>query len=229
MQIVEETIVRRYIEFDGIRFHPDRRGYWLGQRKDTKKPVRLHIYVWEYYNGPVPKGYHVHHIDHNPDNNEIENLQLLSEHEHLCLHAALQAKEVTRQNLAKYAQPAAAVWHGSEEGRQWHSEHGKRVMKDCLKDLVTLTCQCCGKEYQVPRYCSEGSRFCSNNCKAQWRRDAGIDNVEVKCEICGAPFMTNKYSPRRFCSDACRLKGGRIRWDRILEQRRNAKNIVGEG
>lgn len=229
MEIVEEHIVRRYIEFDGIRFYPDRNGYWLGARKDTKKPVRLHIYVWEHYNGPVPKGYHVHHIDHNPDNNEIENLQLLSEHEHLCLHAGLQRKAIIRENLLKYALPAAAAWHGSEEGRKWHSVHGKRVAEKTTSDLVTKVCQVCGKEYQVPRFCSEGSRFCSNNCKSQWRRDSGLDNIEVKCEVCGAPFWTNKYARARFCSKDCRLIANRARWDKILEERRNAKNIVGEG
>jgi len=229
MKIVEEHIVRRYIEFDGIRFYPDRKGYWLGQRKDTKKPVRLHTYVWEFYNGPVPKGYHVHHIDHNPDNNEIENLQLLSEHEHLCLHASLESKAVARENLMKYALPAACDWHRSEEGKQWHKVHNKLANEAAVKDVVTLVCQACGKEYQVPRFCSEGSRFCSNNCKSQWRRDSGLDNIEVKCEICGAPFMTNKYARKRFCSKECRLKANRLRWDKIMEQRRNAKNIVGEG
>ena len=229
MQIVEETIVRRYIEFDGIRFYPDKRGYWLGHIKGRSNPIRLHIYVWEHYNGPIPKGYHVHHIDHNPDNNEIENLQLLSEHEHLCLHAALQEKEVARLNLMKYAQPAACAWHGSEEGRKWHSEHGKRVAEITTADLVTKVCQVCGKEYQVPRFCSEGSRFCSNNCKAQWRRDSGLDNIEVKCRICGKPFWTNKYAQAHYCSKECRSVANSARWDKIREQRRNAKNIVGEG
>lgn len=229
MEIIEEQITRRYIKFDGIRFYPDNKGYWIGQRRETKKPVRLHNYVWEFYNGPIPKGYHVHHIDHNPDNNEIENLQLLSEHEHLCLHAALQEKEVVRKNLQKYAQPAATAWHKSEEGRKWHKTHNKLAIDAACKDLVTKVCQCCGKEYQVPKFCSEGSRFCSENCKAQWRRDAGIDNVEVACKICGAKFITNKYAKKLYCSDACRLKANRIRWDKIMEQRRNAKNIVGEG
>ena len=29
---------------------------------------------------------HIHHIDHNPSNNKIENLQLLSDSEHIKLH-----------------------------------------------------------------------------------------------------------------------------------------------
>ena len=44
--------------------------------------IRLHTYVWEKHNGPVPDGYEIHHIDRNTDNNEIENLVMLTVEEH---------------------------------------------------------------------------------------------------------------------------------------------------
>ena len=69
--------------FDGLSFRRDKRtGYFLNST--THK--RLHVYVWEHYNGEVPKGYHIHHKDHDKNNNEIENLVLLSASEHASLH-----------------------------------------------------------------------------------------------------------------------------------------------
>lgn len=227
MEIKTKTQTVRWIEFDGIKFYPDKKGYWLGNRKGTKKPVRLHTYVWEYHNGPVPHGYHVHHKDHNPDNNEIENLELIEKAAHLSYHGNLQDKEWARRNLAENARPAASEWHRSTEGRAWHSENAKACAPKIFSEKVVKICQCCGKEYETPRVKSQASRFCSESCKAQWRRDAGIDNIQYPCEVCGTPIWTNKYAKKRFCSDECRKKHNRQRWDRILEERRNAKNVVG--
>ena len=71
------------------------------RRKDTHKPtkkgyVRLlqkgmghkfeHILVWEKYFGKVPEGYQIHHIDGNKENNNIENLQLVTPMEHKRIH-----------------------------------------------------------------------------------------------------------------------------------------------
>jgi len=226
MEIKSETKVVRWIEFDGIKFYPDKKGYWLGNRKDTKKPVRLHTYVWEYYNGPVPKGYHVHHKDHDPNNNEIDNLELIDKATHLSYHGNLQDKDWARRNLLENAVPASKAWHKSPEGLKWHKQHGEKIMQEQLQKTTVKVCQCCGKEYEVPEYVSEGSRFCSNNCKSQWRRDVGLDNIQYPCEMCGTLIWTNKYAKKRFCSDECRAKHNRQRWDRILEERRKAKNVV---
>lgn len=204
MEIKEETIIRRYIEFDGIRFYPDQKGYWIGQRKDSKKPVRLHVYVWEHYNGPVPDGYHIHHKDLNPDNNEISNLEAIEKGEHLRYHAQFQNVEWARANLAKNARPAASEWHRSEEGRQMHREMYEIHTRPLWDKKVSLKCEVCGKEFEAPELMRKKARFCSNNCKAQYRRDVGIDNVERPCEICNTTFWTNKYAPKRFCSEQCR-------------------------
>lgn len=39
--------------------------------------MRMHRYVWELYNGKIPKKYDIHHIDGNVENNNIENLELI--------------------------------------------------------------------------------------------------------------------------------------------------------
>lgn len=64
-----------------------------------------HRYVWEETHGKIPKGYEVHHIDKNTHNNNIDNLVLISVHEHRKLHSkdqvgrkhSLHTKEKIRQ------------------------------------------------------------------------------------------------------------------------------------
>lgn len=47
------------------------------------------VYIWEKVNGPVPKDCVIHHIDHNPKNNDINNLQLMTRKEHVIHHKTL--------------------------------------------------------------------------------------------------------------------------------------------
>lgn len=46
----------------------------------------IHRKIWEEKNGKIPKGYHIHHLNGNPYNNEISNLVCLSPEEHGKIH-----------------------------------------------------------------------------------------------------------------------------------------------
>lgn len=39
---------------------------------------QVHRLVWEAFNGPIPEGMQVNHIDENPSNNRLENLNLMT-------------------------------------------------------------------------------------------------------------------------------------------------------
>lgn len=206
-------------EYYGIKWYPDRKGYWLGTVKG--KPVRLHRYVWEKYNGKIPKGYHVHHIDHNPDNNDIANLQLLSSQEHLSMHGNDESNIAkARKNVLIYANPAAAKWHASSKGHTWHVEHYQKTLADKWNEKITKTCEICGKTFETSILMKDKSRFCSNACKSQYRRNMKFDDVTKNCVICGKPFQTNQYSPGKYCSSDCRNIGRKI----TMQHRR--KNIL---
>jgi HNH endonuclease len=42
--------------------------------------------IWEKHNGKIPDGYHIHHIDGNHSNNNIDNLRLVTHEEHFWIH-----------------------------------------------------------------------------------------------------------------------------------------------
>lgn len=193
-----------YIVIDGIYFYKEGKGkYYLGNTPTVdgvRKAIRAHIYVWEKYNGPVPKGYAVHHIDHNPRNNDISNLELMDMKEHSSMHS-LEHSDASRENMINVAIPAASLWHKSEEAKQWHREHFESVTREKWAKPITLVCQQCGKEYETMQMKHNTSRFCSNNCKSKWRRASGIDNETRKCVVCGNEFVCNKYSRQSTCGN----------------------------
>lgn len=193
-----------YAIVNDLRFRKDTKtGYYLcGKLVNGKRP-RLHRYIWELFNGTIPKGYDVHHKDHNKDNNEIDNLELLTKREHIEKHKEELTDEIRekfRQNLNK-ARIKASEWHKSKEGRKWHSQQyeislGNRAKKKFI-------CEYCGKEF----YCLDNgvNRFCSANCKSRYRWNSGIDNITRICVVCGSEFIVNKYSKKIKC-DKCKRK-----------------------
>lgn len=63
----------------------------------------LHRKVWEeYYGQKIPEGYVIHHIDHNPLNNSISNLQLMTFEDHARLHhKGKVTKEEVKEELSR--------------------------------------------------------------------------------------------------------------------------------
>lgn len=193
--------------FDGLAFRLDKKtGYYL----NAKTHKRLHVYVWEHFNGKVPKGHHVHHADFNKANNEPDNLVLLGAKEHLALHGkswSAERHEKQTKILVEVAIPKAAEWHSSESGRSWHKKHYEK-MKDSLYQKKVFVCEECGKEFEATNH--GNNRFCSNNCKSAARRKSGVDNETRKCDWCGNLFEVNKYAKTRTCCRSCR---GKLYWN----------------
>lgn len=188
------------IEYDGLIFvRDDKTGYYL----NAKTHKRLHRYVWEKHNGEIPKGYEIHHMDKNKANNNISNLQMLSQSEHMKLHGSLQTdeeKQRKRDNLTHNVRPKASMWHGSEKGIEWHKKHYEE-MKNRLHERKEFKCKQCGKSFISIR-----SGFCCNACKSAYRRKMGYDNIIRECAYCGKPFETNKYTTIKYCSRTCTMK-----------------------
>lgn len=193
--------INDYAIVNGIKFKRDNKtGYYLSTINIDNKRKRLHRYIWELFNGDIPKGYDIHHKDHNKDNNDISNLELLLKEQHREIHK----KEITKQalenwkyNLERNARPKAIEWHKSFEGRKWHKEQYKISLGNREKQI--FKCANCGKEYEC---LNNGiNKFCSNKCKSAFRRKSGVDDVERICVKCGRTFRINKYSKKQKCNN----------------------------
>lgn len=197
-------MIQNVIYFNGLRFS---RGTDGGYYRNAKTGERLHRYVWRFYNGEIPDGYEVHHIDGDKGNNDISNLQLLEVHEHKNLHGQLltdKQREWKRNNLAVNARPKASEWHRSAEGRKWHSEHAKKQMQHMK--VFTNTCIVCGKVFESKQ---KTSKFCSGACKSRnLRANRKEQKTERTCVICGKKFMVSKFSKTCTCSATCRTAYG---------------------
>lgn len=79
----------------------------------------------------------------------------------------------------------------------------------------TLTCEWCGKQYEVKPAVVDQSRFCSNNCKNEWKTEYYVGGknpnpnsgkrVTKQCEWCEEEFQVrlSKEDSARFCSLSC--------------------------
>lgn len=195
--------------FNGMTYRRDKRtGYYLAARGADGKRKRLHIAVWEYHNGPVPENSHIHHIDCDKDNNEINNLQCLTVHEHLSIHASMiseDRKKRMRKNLIDNAIPKAIEWHRTEDGREWHKANGRKCWERV--EPIEYVCTNCGSTFKSRnRYAEAANRFCCNACKSAYRRKMGYDDVDITCEVCGETFTANKYQKRTKCQKCARKR-----------------------
>lgn len=160
-----ETIV-----FNGITFrrYPDSKRqedqrYFKPSACDRRRGIEsLHREIWKAQNGPIPKGYQIHHIDGDAGNNSITNLRCVKSNPHLSEHSKGKVKN------PRGGGPKAAAWHGSDRGKEWHSEHAKVAWEG--EEPTVRICQQCGKEYKSRAHGK--SKYCSNSCKARaFRRD----------------------------------------------------------
>ena len=195
----------RTVNVDGYIFIKDSRtGYYLCTRRVNGSRPRLHRYIWEKYNGPIPKGFHIHHIDGDKDNNDISNLTVISPHDHEKYHALKRAKEHPEQ-IKKFQEKgieSAKKWHKSEDAHEWHVKHYQE-MKEKFNVEHIVKCAQCGKEYTAKNV---QGKFCSGKCKSAWRRKNHLDDITRECGYCGKKFTTNKYKETKFCSKSCARK-----------------------
>lgn len=196
------------VEYRGITFrrYPDSkrssdRSYFRPNSGHIRAGVEaLHREIYRDHYGPIPDGWHVHHKDGNPANNDPDNLECLPCTEHVEHHASQRrGKPSPNPEHLERAREAAKAWHASPEGLAWHSENGRRAWES--RTAQTLDCEECGKKYDTLH--RGNTRFCSNACKSKWRRKAGLDDVDKTCCICHTTFRASKYEKNPTCSRHC--------------------------
>ena len=188
-------------EFLGIPYYRKPSGYYKSDHKKHGGKY-MHRAVWAHFNGEIQSGCHVHHKDGDRANNDISNLELLAAAEHVRGHAienhASNQERMLRGIAA--AQQAARAWHASEEGREWHREHGKDSWIG--RETESRVCRVCGKSYQLLKGTAKRG-FCSPSCQQKARRESGVDDVDRACAVCGTTFRVNRYSRTKTCGHSC--------------------------
>lgn len=170
-----------WYEFDGRRYYRIPTGYYVA--RDGCKPSRLHIAIWEKVNGRTLRaGYVVHHIDHNPENNEPGNLMDISHTDHDRHH---------RGGLKRSPESVARMRRGIKEA--WEDREPRK-----------LTCQFCGQEFETRA--TRDARTCSKRCANLLRRHERGETVfrpgSRACDYCGSEF-TPKDGRSHLCSRDC--------------------------
>lgn len=161
------------IVYDGVTWHQRASGHFHNKRRGY-----LHRYIWEQARGPVPKGYVVHHIDHDPENNHIDNLCVMSQSEHMAHHSTGRAI--------------------SEEQRRAISESKRQFWRDAEGNACS--CLMCGATF-VSKAASP-RKFCSSACTEKWRANAFVPERR-QCEWCRAEYLAVKRV-QRYCGKKCR-------------------------
>ena len=166
----------------------------------------LHRDIYEDGVGPIPDGMVIHHIDHDPFNNDIDNLRPVTRQEHAAEHPEVTGP--TPEHMARIRE-LAKEWHRSEEGRSWHRVHAREVW-DNLEPVATgRACEWCGQPV-VTLVPGKDPRFCSRRCGRAEADSRHVYEVRVPCPICGTEFWQNKYRPVPLtCSRPC---GAKMAW-----------------
>ena len=139
----------KYIWFNGKRYTRQKNGRYIGSYGKI-----LHRDIWEHFNGKIPKGYVVHHVDGNPSNNDISNLKIMTQSEHIKLHQKMGkyvckncGKEFESNNLG------IKCCFCSNECKSKYDYKNSREIRICAE---------CGKEFLAYKYGK--TKYCSPEC-----------------------------------------------------------------
>lgn len=208
---------RKIVVFNGETYvrNPKSRYYFkhTTHNADRQGTIQLHRAVWEYYNGKIPEGWQVHHVDGDIDNNEISNLRCMPAREHLSQHAEKNSQnpEYVKRRLdsIKKAAESAKRWHSTQEGKEWHRKHAAESIGKVRENRQKKTCGFCGSEFEGLPW----SRYCSQSCQEKARRrriGLRFEPHEKSCAFCGKSFIAMKVNSK-FCGAKCKAADVRKR------------------
>jgi hypothetical protein len=185
-----------YRKYFGKKFYKQKNGYWANMM-----PIHAHRWVWINHFGSIPNGMDIHHKDGDKDNNEIDNLQMLSRSDHLKEHWKCPIERAKRRIFLDKIRPQVHEWLRSTEGREKQKKDAIEGWKNRKK--TTISCLFCSKQKITTQ---SWTKFCGENCEKKYRRRLGVDNIEVNCPICSKTYFKDKFSPKKFCSISCGAK-----------------------
>lgn len=174
----------KIIEYDGRKFRASKTNpkyYYADIYKNGKgKKVALHRYIYAEKYGEIKADFDIHHIDGNCFNNHIDNLSAIQRSIHRSEHQTKRMQNPEyRANAIKKLRDSdlkAREWHGSEKGKLWHSENGKKSWEN--KKLHIKNCSFCKKDFETPF--PTRAIYCSNICNQRNRAFIKKNNLVNK-------------------------------------------------
>jgi endogenous inhibitor of DNA gyrase (YacG/DUF329 family) len=161
-------------EFNGKLYHryPDspqraHRVYFTAHRGS------LHRAIWEDAHGPVPEGYEVHHVDHNPLNNDLSNLAAIPQPEH---RSESQAKRELHDYICAECGGAFQAYGNRRAERRFCSRKCKqdhtnrrlaakaRAEREVPPNATPHVCDECGSPFLSKPMPDRKHRYCSRRC-----------------------------------------------------------------
>ena len=162
-----ETIDDTHKKFNGIVYRKDCK---IG-RYTTEIP--LHRAVWHYFNGEIPSGCNIHHIDFDKNNDDISNLTMLTYSEHWKIHAPINGAGHRTKMTTFVCDACGKEYEAVNTGNnRYCSAYCRNKYRSTVKNQGTFICQYCGKEFQAYKYNkSRVRKFCSVDCSHQYRQE----------------------------------------------------------
>lgn len=180
--------------------------YWDG---DAHRYVYRSRWVWEKANGPIPEGMEIHHINEDPTDDRIENLKMLTVHEHQLHH--MTHEKAMEMVIARGAAPRKVETRACATCRVEFMA-AFRTERDSFEKYCSHACASAGKVARRPKPCAhcgetfqptkvKGLKYCSRECFDRARSTT----VAMDCPTCGTSFeyQPHKGRPRKFCSSKC--------------------------
>lgn len=90
----------------------------VGLQRECGQQVLVHRLIWIMFNGPIPDGYQIDHIDGNPSNNKLGNLRLATNRQNAVNCKRKTGKKFSRNLRGTY--PKGTKW---QSGITVHGRH----------------------------------------------------------------------------------------------------------
>ena len=187
VEIIDDT----HQSFNGVTFSKNYDGYY-------SRRFSLHCAVWFYYNGKMPpQGYQLHHKDFGKENNNIENLLLLTNSEHSLLHNFVENKKPTLKTEKKIF----ICENCGKEYEAFDTGANRFCSRECKVTYhqEIRKCAFCGKEFSI--FDNSLKKYCSLECSKGMRHALHFE--KRVCPVCGKEFEIKKSRKNVCCSLSC--------------------------
>lgn len=172
-------------KFDGVIYHTN------SNSEHLRAYTPIHRAVYRYYCSDIPDDCDIHHIDENPANNDISNLECLTKAEHRRKHNIFSPRP---KAFCKICGNLIESYNGSK--------YCSRKCRD-IAESVEKTCPVCGKKFKTnDRHTKHCSKRCGQLARQARRKEKHCQQTFV-CKQCGKTYLGSESDSKIFCSSAC--------------------------